>query len=137
VNASNRTKILDWIDQHRGGFNADLTDLTFDQPMVAIQGPAAVAIAEEVTSTPLAAMKYYTAAEIEFDGRPAIVSRTGYTGEDGVELIVPTASALRLWEALAGNESVTPCGLGCRDTLRLEAAMPLYGHELDESQSIR
>jgi aminomethyltransferase len=133
VNASNREKILTWIEQQRGGFDAKVEDLTFDQPMVAIQGPEALGVAEKVLGIPLAAMKYYTAAEIEYAGRPAIVSRTGYTGEDGVEVIVPTAVALQLWESLSSSTCVTPCGLGCRDTLRLEAAMPLYGHELDET----
>jgi len=135
VNASNREKILDWIGRHREGFDADVQDLTFDQPMVAIQGPEALRVAERVLGVPLAAMKYFTVIETEFHGRPAIVSRTGYTGEDGFEIIVPTDAALALWEELlAGAPTlVTSCGLGCRDTLRLEAAMPLYGHELDES----
>jgi len=133
VNASNREKILGWINSHREGFDAAVEDLTFEQPMVAIQGPKALAVAEKVLGRSLSAMKYYTAEEIEYAGQPAIVSRTGYTGEDGVEVIVPTAVALQLWEALATSPGVTPCGLGCRDTLRLEAAMPLYGHELDES----
>lgn len=135
VNASNRVKILDWIEQRRGGFDFTLKDQTFDQPMVAIQGPEALGVVERVVGLSLHSMKYFTATEIEFDGRPALISRTGYTGEDGFELIVPEASAPKLWEQLMSDAecSVTPCGLGCRDTLRLESAMPLYGHELDES----
>jgi aminomethyltransferase len=103
--------------------------------MVAVQGPRALGIVERVTGAPLAAMKYYTAATIDLDGAPAIVSRTGYTGEDGFELIVPQASALRVWEQLLSEPDgrLIPSGLGCRDTLRLEAAMPLYGHELDQA----
>jgi aminomethyltransferase len=135
VNASNREKILAWIEQQRGGFDAKVEELTFNQPMVAIQGPEALGVTEKALGMPLAAMKYYTALEGEFAGSPAIVSRTGYTGEDGFEIIVPADKALQLWESLLGAApaTVTPCGLGCRDTLRLEAAMPLYGHELDES----
>lgn len=135
VNASNRVKILDWIEQHRGGFDVALTDQTFDQPMVAIQGPQALGVVERVVGLSLQTMKYFTVAEIEFDAEPALISRTGYTGEDGFELIVPEASAVKLWEQLMSDAEcrVTPCGLGCRDTLRLESAMPLYGHELDES----
>ncbi|MBL8850743.1 MAG: glycine cleavage system aminomethyltransferase GcvT [Planctomycetaceae bacterium] len=135
VNASNRIKILDWIAQQRAGFDAVVTDLTLDQPMVAVQGPGAIGVVESVLEQPVSGMKYYTAVESVYDGQPAIISRTGYTGEDGFELIVPTAVAVPLWERLMASSAaeVTACGLGCRDTLRLEAAMPLYGHELDES----
>ncbi|MFO1095621.1 MAG: glycine cleavage system aminomethyltransferase GcvT [Planctomycetaceae bacterium] len=135
VNASNRVKILDWIEQHHAGFNATVTDLTLDHPMVAVQGPQALAVVESAVGVPFAPMKYYTAEEIVIGGRPANLSRTGYTGEDGFELIVPTAAAAGLWQTLIDSPvaQVTSCGLGCRDTLRLEAAMPLYGHELDES----
>lgn len=135
VNASNRTKILDWVEQHRAGFKATVTDLTFDHPMVAVQGPRALGVVEATLGLPVASMKYYTAVETFCLGRPAIISRTGYTGEDGFELIVPSAVAVPLWEQLIASPAaaVTPSGLGCRDTLRLEAAMPLYGHELDET----
>lgn len=135
VNASNREKILAWIEQHRDGFSVDVKDLTFDQPMIAVQGPQAIGVAERVIGRTLGEMKYFTANAIEYDGQPALISRTGYTGEDGIELIVAAASATKLWEQLLADAEgkVTPCGLGCRDTLRLEAAMPLYGHELDET----
>jgi aminomethyltransferase len=143
VNASNREKILDWINQHRRpGDDVNLTDQTFDWGMVAVQGPRAVEIVANVednysgdTWQRVASLKYYHA--FTHPTAPIILSRTGYTGEDGAEVIVP-ASAL---EAVCGalqqsasrlGVSFKPCGLGARDTLRLEAAMPLYGHELSE-----
>jgi aminomethyltransferase len=137
VNASNRPKIVDWLAAHppRGG-NATMTDLTVQWAMIAVQGPRALALAQPLVEGDLAAMKYYTAVETRIAGHGGIVSRTGYTGEDGVELIVGSNAVVGLWEKLleAGASSgALPAGLGCRDTLRLEAAMPLYGHELTES----
>ncbi len=140
VNASNRPKILDWIDDQlaarRGDF-ADVshTDLTHDWAMIAVQGPAALALAQPLVDDDLAALKYYTGLESRIAGHGGIVSRTGYTGEDGVELIVGNGVVEKIWTSLleAGRErGVRPCGLGARDTLRLESGMPLYGHELTE-----
>jgi aminomethyltransferase len=133
VNASNRLKILDWIAQHRADLHVDVVDLTFDHAMVAIQGPDSVEIAERVTGAKLGALKYYESQGLSRYGASALVSRTGYTGEDGFEIILPRDAAVPLWEELLSFPGATPCGLGCRDTLRLEAGMPLYGHELDES----
>lgn len=136
VNASNRAKILDWIDRQRSGFDVTIEDQTVDRFMLALQGPKSIEILQPLVDCSLAAMKYYSAAECRTIGFPAIVSRTGYTGEDGYEVIVPSAYGLALWERLVadgGNSGLLPAGLGCRDTLRLEAAMPLYGHELDET----
>ncbi|MCA9117058.1 MAG: glycine cleavage system aminomethyltransferase GcvT [Planctomycetaceae bacterium] len=136
VNASNRLKIVDWIGQHQSGFNFAMEDLTQSHFMLAIQGPRALAIATPLLGNDPAELKYYTGTETTVQGEWGIVSRTGYTGEDGCEIIVPTSRGLALWEALieAGREhGLLPTGLGCRDTLRLEAAMPLYGHELNES----
>lgn len=151
VNASNREKILGWIEQQRGGRHVEVRDRTPDWPMVAVQGPRALDIVQatlrqekllETRSENLPAqMKYYSAAILP-SGKIAgsewsILSRTGYTGEDGFELIVPCARLSSLVDALcvtasrAGTE-LKPSGLGARDTLRLEAAMPLYGHELSE-----
>ena len=136
VNASNREKIWNWIEQHRDGYDVEAEDLTPEQFMLALQGPRAIDILQPFVDSEIAGMGYYTAIEATVDGQPALVSRTGYTGEDGCEVIVPTAGAVSLWEALieAGKEQgIQAAGLGCRDTLRLEAAMPLYGHELNES----
>lgn len=135
VNASNRTKIVDWIGQHLSKFTVDFEDQTFSHAMIAVQGPKAVEILATLGADDAAGHRYYSAAPMSVAGMDALVSRTGYTGEDGFELIVPSESGPELWSVLleAGQTfGVQACGLGCRDTLRLEAAMPLYGHELNE-----
>jgi aminomethyltransferase len=134
VNASNRLKILDWIEQHRGGFEVTIEDQTSELFMAALQGPRALALLTPLVDVDLAAVKYYHGSPVQILGQPGLVSRTGYTGEDGVEIIVPADHALTLWERLIADgtpQGLLPAGLGCRDTLRLEAAMPLYGHELN------
>lgn len=135
VNASNRLKILNWIEQHRAGFNATIEDLTVPQFMLAFQGPKAEKLLQPLAGTDLSKIAYYHAAQTTVMNQPAIVSRTGYTGEDGFEVIIAAEHAVALWDSLmsrGSGEGVLPAGLGCRDTLRLEAAMPLYGHELNE-----
>lgn len=134
VNASNRQKILAWIAGHSAGFQANVEDQTQSLFMVAVQGPRAESLLQPLVKPPLSPVPYYFALQTEVLGTPAVVSRTGYTGEDGFEVILPTEKALPLWERLLadGGPDVLPCGLGCRDTLRLEAAMPLYGHEMNE-----
>jgi aminomethyltransferase len=136
VNASNREKILAWIEDHHPAF-ADVlcTDLTHQWAMIAVQGPLALEIVQPLVDYELGAMKYYSGVETSIAGHGGIISRTGYTGEDGVELIVGNAVAEELWNTLweAGRDrGVLAAGLGARDTLRLEAGMPLYGHELTE-----
>ena len=136
VNASNREKIIACCELRRDGFEVSIVDETFATCMIAVQGPAALGVLQPHCELALSAMPYYTAADANVLGAAAVVSRTGYTGEDGFEVIVPAERGVELWEALlrSGEASgVLPCGLGCRDTLRLEAGMPLYGHELDES----
>jgi len=135
VNASNRTKIVDWIGQHISKFNVDFEDQTLTHAMIAVQGPKAVEILAALGAETAAEHRYYSASSMTVAGMDALVSRTGYTGEDGFELIVPSETGMELWNVLleAGQPfGVQACGLGCRDTLRLEAAMPLYGHELNE-----
>lgn len=136
VNASNRLKILAWIEQHRTKFDVTVEDLTQSHFMLALQGPEALALIQPLVDVELAAIKYYFGAPAKVNGGNGLVSRTGYTGEDGCEVIVPAAAGLPLWEALIERGAaigLLPAGLGCRDTLRLEAAMPLYGHELNET----
>lgn len=136
VNASNRIKILAWLKAHQSGFKVTIEDLTAARAMMAIQGPKAGALVEKLGCHAALDLKYYSVTETQFAGQDAFVSRTGYTGEDGYEVIVDTDQAVGVWEQVfaAGQEfGLIPAGLGCRDTLRLEAAMPLYGHELDES----
>jgi aminomethyltransferase len=132
VNASNREKIVGWIDKHQTDFDVEMVDQTLDQFMLAIQGPQAVEVLTPLVDTDISAMKYYTGLETTLMEIPVIVTRTGYTGEDGYEVILPTEHGQDLWSKLI-SLGVTPAGLGCRDTLRLESAMPLYGHELDET----
>jgi aminomethyltransferase len=135
-NASNRPKVLEQFEKHRGSFDARLIDQTFDTTMIAVQGPAGLATAQRHFDATLTDVPYYYCTIGTFLGVPAIASRTGYTGEDGFELIVPNDQAEAAWEALmdAGRVfGIMPAGLGARDTLRFEAAMPLYGHEMDET----
>ncbi|GAC1474496.1 MAG: glycine cleavage system aminomethyltransferase GcvT [Isosphaeraceae bacterium] len=136
-NASNRSHVLAQLERHREGRVGRLTDRTLDTAMIAVQGPKALATLQPLFSTPLADLKYYHLVSGRLPGElDAIVSRTGYTGEDGFELIVPASAASSVWQALmdSGNaQGIVPCGLGARDTLRFEAAMPLYGHELHEA----
>lgn len=137
VNASNHHKIIKWITPHLADFPmvtmSDRTELT---AMIAVQGPKAVQVCSRLFKVDIAKLRYYRTTVTEQFGKPVIVSRTGYTGEDGVELIVRADDATRVWEnlMLAGrDESFMAAGLGARDTLRLEAGMPLYGHELSEA----
>jgi aminomethyltransferase len=136
VNASNRLKILAWIERHRSRFNVTVEDLTVAQFMLALQGPLAQSLLQPLVDMDLSTIKYYFGTPASVLRQPGFVSRTGYTGEDGFEVIVSAGHALALWESLmaAGSaRGLLPAGLGCRDTLRLEAGMPLYGHELSET----
>lgn len=132
VNASNREKIVAWIEaRHNPHADVQIADLTPVWAMIAVQGPRALAFAQPLVEATLPDLKYYAAVETRIAGCGGVASRTGYTGEDGCELIVGAGSAQSVWERLVAA-GATPAGLGCRDTLRLEAAMPLYGHELSE-----
>ncbi|MEZ6049024.1 MAG: glycine cleavage system aminomethyltransferase GcvT [Planctomycetaceae bacterium] len=134
VNASNRSTIVDWINQHRTGLGVEFTDKTREQFMCALQGPLAENILQAHTETDLGSLPYYHVTQANLFGQQVILSRTGYTGEDGFEIILPSELGSGLWESImqAGSaDGIEPAGLGCRDTLRLEAAMPLYGHELN------
>jgi aminomethyltransferase len=131
VNASNREKIIAWLDQHRSDRDVEIRDQTLDTCMIAVQGPKALELARGLTEADAGQLAYYHAAPTRYRDKPCVVSRTGYTGEDGLEIMVSAALAVPLWEDLLAR-GAKPCGLGARDTLRLEAAMPLYGHELSE-----
>jgi aminomethyltransferase len=132
VNASNRAKIAAWLETHRAGLNVEITDQTDGTTMVAVQGPRSVEIVAGLFDTDASALKYYFAAPTRYRDKGCVVSRTGYTGEDGFEVMLPNALGPTLWDELLAR-GAAPCGLGARDTLRLEAAMPLYGHELTEA----
>jgi aminomethyltransferase len=136
VNAGNHDKIVKWLQPHVADFpDVSYRDATDDTAMIALQGPRATEIAGRLLPKKILNLRYYRGLVTEQFGKPCIVSRTGYTGEDGFELIVRAENAQRVWEnlLLAGREAgIAPVGLGARDTLRLEAGMPLYGHELSE-----
>jgi aminomethyltransferase len=131
VNASNREKIVAWLERYRQGRDVTLTDQTTQTCMLAVQGPKALELCAGLVPIDLAQLKYYFAAPTRYQGQNCVVSRTGYTGEDGVELMVKAEQGPGLADELL-RRGARPCGLGARDTLRLEAAMPLYGHELTE-----
>lgn len=131
INAGNTGKDLDWIAHHMPG-NARLDNRTSATAMIAVQGPEAPQAVAELSGTPdVLNLDRFQYADGAIAGAPATLCRTGYTGEDGFEVIVGAADARRVWTALA-NAGATPCGLGARDTLRIEAGYPLYGHEIDE-----
>jgi aminomethyltransferase len=136
VNASNREKILTWIEaQEPDRSRVNIEDRTTATAMIAVQGPRAIEAVKPLSAVDPTTLKYYTAVETTLGGVPGILGRTGYTGEDGWELVVPANAAVDVWTSLlkhATSAGAKPAGLGCRDTLRLEAAMPLYGHELNE-----
>jgi aminomethyltransferase len=131
VNASNRQKIVAWLSQQKGGRKVEASDRTTATCMIALPGPKAVEMSQGFTQADAGTLGYYFATATTYKGKPCILSRTGYTGEDGLEFIVPAELGVTLWSELLGR-GARPCGLGARDTLRLEAAMPLYGHELSE-----
>jgi aminomethyltransferase len=134
ANASNAPVVSEELANRLHGWRAVLDDRSLATSLVAIQGPRAAEVLAPLTTVDLSALRYYAIAEGEVAGIPALVARTGYTGEDGFEIFVDWERGPAVWEALAAAgkaANVIPCGLGARDTLRLEAGMPLYGNELD------
>ncbi len=132
VNASNREKIVTWLEQHRVGLDVQIADQTLGTAMLAVQGPKALAACAGLFDADPASLKYYFASPTRYKGQNCVVSRTGYTGEDGLEIMLGKDLAVELADTLIVR-GVVPAGLGARDTLRLEAAMPLYGHELNDT----
>jgi aminomethyltransferase len=134
ANASNAQLVSDTLTERLSGFRAILDDRSLATALIAVQGPAAAGILGPLTDVDLASLRYYAIAEGRVAGIPGLIARTGYTGEDGFEVFVEWGRAEQLWSTLAesGREAgLVPAGLGARDTLRLEAGMPLYGNELD------
>src|SRR5690606_2654 len=134
VNAANTAKDRAWIEQHLQP-ETELVDRSGELSLIAIQGPKSAPLVEEVLGLSTEGLKNYTFVEPTYKGVKVLLSRTGYTGEDGFELYFPNAFAEELWDAfLAHGEKygVKPVGLGARDTLRLEARMPLYGNDINE-----
>jgi aminomethyltransferase len=135
INAGNIAKDISWMHEQVKGFNCTVTDRSPDYAQLAVQGPTAAALVQTLTRTNLADLKYYHFTNGEVAGVPCLISRTGYTGEDGVELYCASADGVRLAEAVVaagGPFGLELTGLGARDSLRLEAGFPLYGHEITE-----
>lgn len=130
INASNREKDIAWMQSHNR-YDVSLTDETFETAMVAVQGPKAVDIVNSLAERDISDTPRFTAVNADIAGAPAFAARTGYTGEDGFELILPSDHAIEVWDALV-ECGVAPCGLASRDVLRVEAGLPLYGHELSD-----
>ncbi|WP_405805922.1 glycine cleavage system aminomethyltransferase GcvT [Streptomyces sp. NBC_00210] len=133
ANAGNAQIVLDALTERAAGFDAEVRDDRDAYALIAVQGPQSPGILKSLTDADLDGLKYYAGLPGTVAGVPALIARTGYTGEDGFELFVEPQHAEKLWQALteAGAPvGLIPCGLSCRDTLRLEAGMPLYGHEL-------
>jgi aminomethyltransferase len=133
ANASNTSVVLSSLEARAAGFDAVVADATDDYALIAVQGPEAAGILSGLTDLDLGAMKYYAGAFGLVAGCPCWVARTGYTGEDGFEVYCRPADAVAVWEAIAAEGApagLVPAGLAARDTLRLEAGMPLYGNEL-------
>jgi aminomethyltransferase len=131
ANAANHTRDVEWFRRHADGFDAEVVDAADRWAMLAVQGPGAREAVQAGADAPLPPRG--TAAERLLAGRPALVCGTGYTGEDGVEVLCAPDDAAALWDGLM-SRGVTPCGLGARDTLRLEACLPLYGNDLSEDR---
>lgn len=142
VNAANRLKVIGWLEEieaelvgPRAAADVVIEDRTLETVMIGVQGPGSRDVLQPMAGMPLDDLGYYRAANCSVMDAPALVSRTGYTGEDGFEVILPVEAGVRLWRRLgevAESGAVALAGLGARDTLRLEAGMVLYGHELDE-----
>ena len=130
INASNIDKDWAWMQQHAEGFDIDMQNRSDDYGQIAVQGPESESVMERVLDIPCSELTFYTVKKID----DVIVSRTGYTGEDGFEVYATPEYIRACWEKLIAA-GVQPCGLGCRDTLRFEAGLPLYGDELTEEIS--
>ncbi len=134
INAANTDKDFAWMNEHCKGYDVKLTNISSDVSEVAIQGPKAQEILQKLTKEDLNSIKFfYFKDNIDIAGIPCIVSRTGYTGEDGFEIYCANDAIEKIWEKImqVGMDlGIKPCGLGCRDTLRFEALLPLYGNEL-------
>ncbi|MFZ3065397.1 MAG: glycine cleavage system aminomethyltransferase GcvT [Nitrospirota bacterium] len=135
ANAINREKVIAWLEKHAATYDVDIKDITDAFAQIAIQGPDAQGILQKLTSTNLSEIKRFDFAEISFDSTILLVSRTGYTGEDGFEIYPSASIAESIWDKLIATGAafgLKPAGLGARDTLRLEMGYLLYGHDMDQ-----
>jgi len=132
VNASNTDKDYAWITEHQGNYDVEIINKSSEYSQLALQGPKAVEILQSLTAYPLNELKLFDFDEFLIGKQKFLVSRSGYTGEDGFEIYGDNEDILSLFKVLVEEKKVQLCGLGCRDTLRFEAAMPLYGHEISQ-----
>lgn len=135
VNASNIAKDYRWILSQSEGYDVEIVNLSDDLSELAVQGPNSESVMREVLGINCSDLTFYTFREEMRDGVHILVSRTGYTGEDGFEIYAPHEAIIEMWDALIESGRCKPCGLGCRDTLRFEVGLPLYGDELTEEIS--
>lgn len=132
INAANINKDIDWIMQNANGYDVNIDHCSDRYGQLAVQGPEAEAVVEEVLGLACKELTFYTAKTLMVDGEEIIVSRTGYTGEDGFEIYGSHEFIVKMWNLLMESGRCKPCGLGCRDTLRFEVGLPLYGDELSK-----
>ncbi len=132
INASNIDKDVDWIRSHASGYDVEINHLSDELGELAIQGPKSEKVMTEVLGINCADLTFYTFREEMLNGKHILVSRTGYTGEDGFEIYAEHDVIRKLWDELMESGRAVPCGLGCRDTLRFEVGLPLYGDELSD-----
>lgn len=135
INAANIDKDMEWIMTSAEGFNVNIDHCSERYGQLAVQGPEAETVMEEVLQIPCKDLVFYTAKTLNVDGVEVIVSRTGYTGEDGFEIYGSHEYIVNQWDKLMESGRYKPCGLGCRDTLRFEVGLPLYGDELSQDIS--
>ncbi|MDD3107098.1 MAG: glycine cleavage system aminomethyltransferase GcvT [Bacilli bacterium] len=133
VNASNKDKDYQWILSHQQGFDVAIKDRSSEYSQLALQGPNAENILQPLTNYPLSNLKLFDFDHMFILNHEFLVSRSGYTGSDGFEIYGSNNHILEMFQLFSQNPEITLCGLGCRDTLRFEASMPLYGHEIDDS----
>ena len=142
INAGTREKDFDWVRDNTAGFDCKVENLSDDFTQIAIQGPKAVNVLQKLTNVNLSGVKFYWITRGTVCGlNDILIARTGYTGEDGFEIYIPSdeATSARVWNEVlkAGEEfGIVPCGLGARNTLRLEATLPLYGHEISDTINV-
>ena len=139
VNASNTGKDYDWIRGQAPDFEAEVTNVSANYTQLAIQGPKALEVLQPLTGVDLSAIKYYWFMRGAVDGVPAIIARTGYTGEDGFEIYFDPNESDRIWNKVLESgkpHGILPCGLAARNTLRLEAKMALYGNDIDHTTTV-
>ena len=135
VNAANIDKDDAWMREQARGFDVVLENKSDYYGQLAVQGPESPSVMEEVLKIPCSELVFYTCKTLKVDGEEIIVSRTGYTGEDGFEIYGSTNFIVKQWDQLMASHRCVPCGLGCRDTLRFEVGLPLYGDELSKDIS--